>query len=175
MKRFLHLTHIHSSIFTFHDQAPLPRKPVASRSKNVTVTGFSTPVLEDKPDVVLYPIKKSPSDTKECEELFSENPKETPPLFYQYDALQEPTSNVMFSEYNRSLNESKLPCVKGDDYSYHPFYMERPLEKLTPDVIEQLSELDTKQQETTLPKCPSDAKGICGPILVQDQTESKKE
>lgn len=176
-KRFYHLTHIRSSIFTFHDQAPLPRKPVADNDKNVTVAGLSNTVHEEKPAVVLYPIKKSPADIKICEEMFSENPKETPPLFYHYDALQEPTSNIMFSNYNENLNHNKLPCQEGDDFSYHPFYMERPLEKLTPDVIEKLSEMEMEVQTKgpPEPKCPSDGKCMAGPIVVQGQATSKEE
>lgn len=175
-KRFFHMTQGRSGIFTFHDQAPIPRKPVKYDDKTVTVTGYSAPLVEEKPGVVLYPIKKSPNDAQHCEEIFSENPKETPPLFYQYDALQEPTMNLMYSDYNNSLNEKKLPCREGDDYSYHPFYMDRPFEKLTPDVIDKLSELDAVQEASPPPpKCSNNLNDICGPIVVQDEKTSKED
>lgn len=170
-RRFYHLTRARSGIFTFHDQAPLPRKPVADQNKNVTVAGHSIPVVEEKPGVVLYPIKKSPADAHKCEEIFSDNAKETPPLFFQYDGMQEPTVNAMYSDYNVDLIQRKEFCgIKGDDYSYHPFYMEKPFDKMTPAAIDQLTEMDTLNAAgLPAPKCPRNLKGVCEPIIVDEE------
>lgn len=107
-------------------------------------------------EVVMVPCKKPPMSYDQCEEMFSENPKETPPLFYQFDALREPVEMNYYSDYNTSLNYKKeAACQEGDEYAYHPFYMMNPFDKTTPDILYANREAADVEADVPAPKCPT--------------------
>lgn len=144
-------------------KAPIPKKPLCDNEKQIVSSG-RTVSLNEKPMPDLHLCQKLPIPLEHCEEMFSDNPKETPPLFYRPDALREPVEMAQYSEYNTSMNDKKKQaCQEGDEYAYHPFYMSAPFEKQTPDIV--YATRPDVEDTAPAPKCPT--KGdLAGPITL---------
>lgn len=122
--------------------------------------------IKEKTIMQMYPVKKMPMETQKFEEIFSENPKETPPLFYDYDA----NPNIpVYAEHNTHFSQ-KSPS-DGNEFSYHPFYMQTPSSSepsagnsIDPSIQSATTVVDEEVSTVPPPKCPT--VDMHGPIVV---------
>lgn len=110
----------------------------------------------------MYPCKKLPCVIEQYEEMFSENPKETPPLIYSGNSLNEPPSMAMYSDCDSGHDDKKLVNYVGDDYAYHPFYMKSPSFETVEGSY--LNQLTNSNVTVPAPEVPSQV-DVVGPIV----------